>query len=113
LCWLAVAVCVVAWAGVGHAQQGAFALYADTVESIEPGMPPAVGVEALKQQFGELRAGARDIAWQACNIWVDGDTILIQWNARVTVAEGSEQGDLSCGDLPGRAWQDRPPAVLL
>src|SRR6266849_5993559 len=63
--------------------EGSFALYSDTVESVEPGMPPAVGIDAIKQKFTMWRGMVSDSAWQARNVWVDGNTIIIEWTGRV------------------------------
>src|SRR5574341_1417549 len=35
-----------------HQEERAFSLYADTIESIEPGMPPLVGMAAIRQKLG-------------------------------------------------------------
>jgi ketosteroid isomerase-like protein len=72
-----------------------FALYADNVESIEPGMPPAVGIEAIKQKFQMWRGMVSDSTWQARNVWVDGNAIIIEWAGRVTFAASGKQADFN------------------
>jgi len=80
---------------VKHEDQQAFALYADDVESIEAGMPTAVGIEAIQQKFAMWRTMVSDSTWQARNVWVDGNAIIIEWSARVTFAATGKQVDLN------------------
>ncbi len=80
---------------VTHNDEAAFALYADNVESAETGMPPQVGVEALRQKFAMWRTMTTDSTWRARNVWVDGNTIVIEWEGRVTWAATGQQGDLN------------------
>jgi ketosteroid isomerase-like protein len=72
----------------------AFALYADTVESTEMGQPPMTGLDAIRQKFAMWRGMITDSAWTAQNVWVDGNTILIEWVGRVTLAANGRQVDL-------------------
>jgi ketosteroid isomerase-like protein len=80
---------------VSQDDEGSFALYADRVESVEPGMPPAVGIGAIKQKFTMWRGMVSDSSWQARNVWVDGNTIIIEWTGRVTFAATGKQADLN------------------
>ncbi len=75
--------------------EGSFALYANNVESIEPGMPPAVGIEAIRQKFTMWRGMVSDSAWEARNVWVDGKTIIIEWNARVRLTATGANAELN------------------
>jgi len=75
--------------------EGSFALYADNVESVEPGMPPAVGIDAIKQKFTMWRGMVSDSTWQARNVWVDGNTIIIEWTGRVKFAATGKQADMN------------------
>jgi ketosteroid isomerase-like protein len=80
---------------VKHEDEQAFAFYADDVESIEAGMPPAIGIEAIRQKFAMWRGMVSDSTWQARNVWVDGNAIMIEWSARVTFAATGKQVDLN------------------
>jgi ketosteroid isomerase-like protein len=73
-----------------HDDAGSFALYAANVESIEPGQPPFVGIEAIKQKFAGWRAMTTHSTWHARNVCVDGNTIVIEWDGHVTFATGKE-----------------------
>lgn len=75
--------------------EGSYALYADNVESIEPGMPPTVGIDAIKQKFARWRSTVSDSSWQARKVCVDGNTILIEWTGRVTFAATGTRAELN------------------
>lgn len=75
--------------------EASFALYADNVESIEPGMPPAIGMDAIKQKFAMWRGMVSDSTWEARNVWVEGNTIAIEWAGRVTFAATGKQADFN------------------
>lgn len=75
--------------------EASFALYADNVESIEPGMPPAVGMDAIKQKFAMWRGMVSDSTWEARNLWVGGNTIAVEWAGRVTFAATGKQADFN------------------
>jgi ketosteroid isomerase-like protein len=77
-----------------HNDEAAFALYAENVESVEPGMPPQVGIDALKQKFAMWRSMTTDSTWRARTVCVDGNTIVIEWQSRVTWAATGQQSDL-------------------
>ncbi len=78
---------------VNHQEESAFALYADTIESVEPGMPPAVGMEAIRRKLVQWRGFVSDAQWQARNVWVDGNTIIIEWAGRITITATGKQVD--------------------
>jgi ketosteroid isomerase-like protein len=75
--------------------EGTFPLYADTVESVEMGMPPAVGIDAIRQKFTMWRGMVSDSTWQARNVWVDGNTIMIEWAGQVTFAATGRRAELN------------------
>lgn len=75
---------------IHHDDEGAFALYAPTVESVEPGQPPLVGIEAIKQKFAGWRAMAPQSTWRARSVSVDGNIIVIEWEGDVTFATGKQ-----------------------
>jgi len=74
-----------------HDDAGSLALYADNVVSTEMGMPPATGIDAIKQKFAMWRGMVSDSTWEARNVWVEGNTIIIEWAGRVTFASTSKQ----------------------
>jgi ketosteroid isomerase-like protein len=78
---------------MNHEDEKAFAFYADNVESVEAGMPPAAGIDAIKQKFAMWRGMVSDSTWQARNVWVDGNAIIIEWGARITFAATEKQID--------------------
>ena len=62
------------------------ALYADNIESREASMPATVGIEAIKQKFAGWRAMISDAVFTPRSVVADGRTIVIEWDARVTLA---------------------------
>ncbi|MBI1816286.1 MAG: nuclear transport factor 2 family protein [Deltaproteobacteria bacterium] len=75
--------------------EASFALYSDSIESVEPGQPPAVGIEAIRQKFAMWRGMISDSSWRARSVWVDGSTIIIEWAGRVTFAATGKQAELN------------------
>ena len=62
-----------------------FALYDESIESTEMGMPPVKGIDGLRQKYAQWRAMASDSTWKARNVWVDGNSIVIEWAGRATI----------------------------
>ena len=62
------------------------ALYAADVESSEPGQPPMVGLDALKQKFEMWRAMTSSASFRPRNVAICGNTILVEWEGTVTLA---------------------------
>ena len=69
--------------------EASFALYAPNVESREMGVPPTIGVDALREKFAMWRTMTKEASWQAKNVWTFGNTIVIEWDGRVTLASGN------------------------
>jgi ketosteroid isomerase-like protein len=80
---------------LSHNDEASFTLYSDFVESAEPGQPPAVGIEAIRKKFAMWRGMVSDSSWRVRNVWVDGNTIIIEWTGRVTFAATGKQADLN------------------
>jgi len=80
---------------VNQNDEESFAIYSDNVESVEPGMPAAVGIDSIRQKFAMWRSMVSDSSWQARNVWVDGNAIIIEWAARVTFAATGKMADLN------------------
>ena len=74
--------------------EASFALYADNIESKEMGMPPQVGLEAIRQKFQMWRSMVREAKFHARRVWVDGNTIVIEWDGRVTLAANGREAEL-------------------
>jgi ketosteroid isomerase-like protein len=72
----------------------AFALYSDGIESAEMGMPPSVGIEAIRQKFVMWRSMVNNAVFQPRRVWVDGNSIIIEWDGRVTLAADGRTVDL-------------------
>lgn len=75
--------------------QGSFALYGDNIESKEMGMEPTVGLDAIRQKFVMWRNMVSDAKFHARRVWVDGNTIIIEWDGRVTLAANGRQAELA------------------
>jgi ketosteroid isomerase-like protein len=80
---------------VTHDDEGAFALYSENVESTEPGMPPAVGIGAIRQKFQMWRGMVSDSSWRARNVWVERNCIIIEWSGEVTFAATGKRASLN------------------
>ncbi len=78
---------------IGNDDEAALALYADNIESTEPGNPPAVGVDAIRQKFAMWRGMVGSATWRARNTWVFGNSIIIEWAGRVTFAASGKEVD--------------------
>jgi ketosteroid isomerase-like protein len=66
-------------------------LYADSVESEEAGQNPSYGIEAIKQKGERWRKRVSDQRWHARNLWVDGQTIIVEWEAQLTLKPGGKR----------------------
>jgi ketosteroid isomerase-like protein len=75
---------------IKHDDEGAFALYASTVESIEPGQPPMVGINAIRQKAAGWHAMAPQSTWRTRSVCVEGNTIIIEWEGNVTFSTGKQ-----------------------
>jgi len=71
--------------------EAAFALYANEVESIEPGQPPIRGVDAIRQKFAGWHSMASAARFEPRRVCVDGNTIVIEWVGDVTLAASGKQ----------------------
>lgn len=66
-------------------------LYADSIESEEAGQLPTYGIEAIKQKNEQWAKMVSDARWHARNLWADGQTIIIEWEAQLTLRPGSRK----------------------
>ena len=66
-------------------------LYADSVESKEAGQMPTYGIEAIKQKNEQWNKMVSDVRWHARNLWCDGQTIVIEWEAQITLRPGNRR----------------------
>ena len=58
-------------------------LYHEGVESTEPGQPTTRGLAALKKKFADFEERYGESKWYARNLWVDGQTVIIEWEAQM------------------------------
>jgi ketosteroid isomerase-like protein len=72
----------------------AFEIYADDVESIEMNMPAMAGLDAIRAKFEGWRNMVTNPRFTAENVWVDGNTIIIEWIGDVTIAASGKQAQL-------------------
>jgi ketosteroid isomerase-like protein len=63
-------------------------LYADAVESQEADENPSFGIEAIKRKFQNWKEMTSNASWHARNLWVDGQTVLIEWEGQITMRGG-------------------------
>ena len=66
-------------------------LYADSVESEEAGQLPTYGIEAIKQKNEQWNKMVSDAKWHARNLWADGQTVIIEWEAQLTLRPGNRK----------------------
>jgi ketosteroid isomerase-like protein len=66
-------------------------LYADSVESEEAGQLPTYGIEAIKQKTEQWNKMVSDSKWHARNLWADGQTVIIEWEAQLTLRPGNRK----------------------
>lgn len=79
---------------VANDDEGALALYAPHIESTEAGQPPARGIEGIRAKFEGWRQFATAAQFEARRVCVDGNTIVIEWMGRVTLAGSGKQVDM-------------------
>ena len=66
-------------------------LYADSVESEEAGQLPTYGIEAIKQKNEQWSKMVSDAKWHARNLWADGQTVIIEWEAQLALRPGNRK----------------------
>src|SRR5581483_110231 len=74
-----------------HDEKRMLGLYADSVESQESGQMPTYGIEAIKQKNEQWNSMVSDVRWHARNLWCDGQTIIIEWEAQITLRPGGRK----------------------
>lgn len=74
-----------------HDEKRMLTLYADSVESQEAGQMPTYGIEAIKQKTEQWNKMVSDVRWHARNLWCDGQTIIIEWEAQITLRPGNRK----------------------
>lgn len=80
---------------VANDDAASLALYAPDIESKEANNPASVGLEAIKQKFAMWRNMVSDAAFTPVSVIADGNTIVIEWNGRVTLAASGRVVDLN------------------
>ncbi|MFM7735473.1 MAG: nuclear transport factor 2 family protein [Alphaproteobacteria bacterium] len=74
-----------------HDEKRMLALYADSIESQEANQLPVYGIEAIKLKAEQWRKMVSDSRWHARNMWCDGQTVIIEWEAQLTLRPGSRK----------------------
>ncbi|MEY4949710.1 MAG: SnoaL-like polyketide cyclase [Pseudomonadota bacterium] len=74
-----------------HDEKRMLALYADSIESQEASQLPIYGIEAVKLKSEQWRKMVSDSRWHARNMWCDGQTVVIEWEAQLTLRPGSRK----------------------
>lgn len=69
------------------------ALYSDSIESEEVAgsSRPAYGLEALKKKSEDWDKRVNDARWHARNLWCDGQTVIIEWEAQLAMKPGGRK----------------------
>ena len=80
---------------VANDDDATLALYAENIESKEANNPASVGLEAIKQKFAMWRGMVSDAAFTPRSVVVDGNTIMIEWEGRVTLAASGRVAELN------------------
>lgn len=60
-------------------------LYAPEVEAQEPGREPTFGIAAIEQKLARWNRRVAEQRWYARNLWVDGQTVIVEWEASLTL----------------------------
>ena len=69
-------------------------LYSANVESKEMNMPPVVGLDGLRAKLEGWSNMASDPQFTATSVWVDGNTIVIEWVGEVTLKANGKRAQL-------------------
>lgn len=79
---------------VANDDHATLALYSDGIESKEANNPASVGLDAIKEKFVMWRGMTSDATFTPRSVVVDGNTIMIEWEGRVTLAATGRVVDL-------------------
>jgi ketosteroid isomerase-like protein len=66
-------------------------LYADSIESQEAGEAPTYGIDALRKKLERFNKRISNQRWHARNLWVDGQTVIVEWEAHLTLKPGGRK----------------------
>ncbi|HSQ01231.1 MAG TPA: nuclear transport factor 2 family protein [Candidatus Dormibacteraeota bacterium] len=80
---------------VANRDEETLALYADNVESREASNPPMIGIDAIREKFKMWRSMVTDAAFLPRTVLADGNTIVIEWDGRVTLAASGRVAELN------------------
>ena len=80
---------------IANDDEATLAFYRDDVESQEANNPPSVGIDAIKQKFAMWRGMVSDAAFTPRSVIADGNTIVIEWQGRVTLAASGRVAELN------------------
>lgn len=80
---------------IANNDEATLALYRDDVESQEANNAPSVGIDAIKQKFAMWRGMVSDSAFTPRSVTADGNTIIIEWSGRVTLAASGRVAEMN------------------
>jgi len=80
---------------VANNDEASLALYRDDIESKEANNPASHGIEAIKQKFAMWRGMVSDSAFTPRSVVADGNTIVIEWEGRVTLSASGRVAELN------------------
>jgi ketosteroid isomerase-like protein len=66
-------------------------LYADSIESQEAGEQPTYGIDALRRKLERWNKRVSSQRWHARNLWVDGQTVIVEWEAQLALKPGNKK----------------------
>ncbi len=79
---------------IANDEPGMLALYAPDVESKEATAPASVGLDAIKEKFKMWQSMVTDAVFTPVSVVADGNTIVIEWSGRVTLAGSGRRAEL-------------------
>ena len=79
---------------IANDEPGMLALYADDIESKEATSPASVGLDAIKEKFKMWQSMVTDAVFTPVSVVADGNTIVIEWSGRVTLAGSGRLAEL-------------------
>ena len=80
---------------IANDDEATLRFYADNVESKEANNPASVGLDAIKEKFKMWRGMVSDATFTPRSVSVDGNTIVIEWEGRVTLAASGRVAELN------------------
>lgn len=80
---------------IANNDEASLALYAANVESKEANNPASVGIDAIVEKFKGWRQFVSSATFIPRSVTVDGSSIIIEWEGRVTLAASGRVAELN------------------